>query len=65
MITVNGEKKNYPTGISVADLLKQEGLQSQRVAVEKNGEIVRRTEFETTELKEGDRIEIVHFVGGG
>jgi len=53
------------SGISVRELLLKEGYDVQRVAVEKNGKIVPKGSFDTEKLSDGDRIEIVCFVGGG
>jgi len=64
-ITINGEPRDLPHPVSVAGMLKQLGIASGKVAVERNLEIVPKSAFETTSLCEGDRIEIVHFIGGG
>ena len=52
-------------GTSVAGLLRQLGLDGRTVVVELNRQIIRRTEIEQLVLESGDRIELVHFVGGG
>jgi len=52
-------------GASLAQLIETLGLAPERIAIELNQSVVRRSEWSTTELKEGDRIEVVHFVGGG
>jgi thiamine biosynthesis protein ThiS len=62
---VNGEPRTAPAGQSVADLLRELGLQSDRIAVELNLEIVERADFSRRTLKDGDRIEILSFIGGG
>jgi sulfur carrier protein len=62
---VNGEAKDVPEGTTVRRLVELLGLTDGPVAVEKNGEIVRRAQHVTEALSEGDVIEIVHFVGGG
>ncbi len=64
-LTVNGEAKDVPEGLSVRGLVEHLGLVEGPVAVEKNREVVPRAEHETTALCAGDVIEIVHFVGGG
>lgn len=64
-IILNGKSKSVPTGMKVPDLLSLLGLNSDRVAVELNKQIVKRSLWPTTEVNPGDRIEIVHFVGGG
>ncbi len=63
--TVNGEVVALSAALSVADLLAGRGLAGKRVAVERNGEIVPRSEHANIKLKHGDRIEIVIAVGGG
>jgi sulfur carrier protein len=64
-ITMNGEQKNCPESVSLAQLIEQLGMKGDRVAVELNREIVPRAQWSDTELHDGDRLEIVHFVGGG
>ncbi len=64
-ITINGERKEFSSNITVAELLLQIGIDSRKVAVERNLQLVKRTEFATTSLNDDDEIEIVNFVGGG
>ena len=64
-IIVNGDDKNIADGVFISDLISELGLQAERLAVEVNRRIVRRAEWPSTTLKEGDKVEIVHFVGGG
>jgi len=64
-ITVNGEDRSLGHGSSVADLLASLGLETRKVAVERNGEIVPRSTHAAARLAEGDRLEIIAFVGGG
>jgi thiamine biosynthesis protein ThiS len=64
-ITLNGEFYELDEPLSVADLLAKLSIDPRRVAVEHNLEILRRTQYEDTLVHEGDRIEIVNFVGGG
>jgi len=64
-LQINGEQRDFPDGLTVAALVAQLGMKPDRVAVELNLEIVSRTQWETTTLKNGDRLEVVHFVGGG
>ena len=64
-ITVNGEPRRVPRGISVADLALELGLEPTRVAVERNLEIVPRSTLAEVEVEDGDDYEIVTFVGGG
>jgi sulfur carrier protein len=63
-VFVNGEEKTIES-TTVLGYLKEVGIDPQRVAVELNLDILPKGEYDTTQLKEGDRIEIVHFVGGG
>jgi thiamine biosynthesis protein ThiS len=64
-LVVNGEALRVPAGISVAGLLDHLGLDRRKVAVERNEEIVVRSVYEATRLLPADRLEIVHFIGGG
>jgi len=64
-IVVNGESKDVPGGITVARLLELLGLAAGRVAIERNLQILSRSEWATTQVATGDRYEIVQFVGGG
>ncbi len=63
-ITVNGETATIPA-MSVHQYLESLAIDPRRVAVELNLDILPKGEYDTTLLKEGDRLEIVHFVGGG
>ncbi len=62
---MNGEARSIKLGASVADLLREIGLDSGRVAIERNLEILPRPQWAQTLLEPGDRYEIVQFVGGG
>jgi thiamine biosynthesis protein ThiS len=64
-VSVNGEKRATKSGASVVDLLRELGLDSGRVAIERNLEILPRSQWMATHIAEGDRYEIVQFVGGG
>ncbi|MGE3332803.1 MAG: sulfur carrier protein ThiS [Rhodospirillaceae bacterium] len=64
-ITLNGDARAIPDGLSVEGLLAHLGIQSKKVAVERNLEIVPKSAFASTVLADGDRMEIVHFIGGG
>lgn len=63
-IFVNGNESDVPDGLTVAALITHLGLRGP-VAVERNQEVVPRAEHASTALAEGDRLELVHFVGGG
>jgi sulfur carrier protein len=65
LITLNGEKKDVPDGITVIGLLEHLNIQHQRVAVERNEEIVKKAAYAETVLKDGDALEVVSFMGGG
>ena len=62
---LNGEPRVLPDSATLAALIDELGLQGKRVAVERNGEIVPRSRYAQTLLAAGDRIEIVHAIGGG
>lgn len=62
---LNGEPANAPDSVTVAVFLEKLGLPQKGVAVERNREIVPKSAYAATILYEGDRIEIVQFVGGG
>ena len=64
-IILNGTEKNFQDQISIATLIRELGLDERKIAVERNREIVPRTAFNSVSLCEGDKIEIVHFIGGG
>lgn len=64
-ITLNGEPREVPDGLSVADLLDHLDLDERMIVVEYNREILRRPRYSEVTLKEGDELELVHFVGGG
>jgi thiamine biosynthesis protein ThiS len=64
-ILVNGQPREIAPGGTVASLLRELALPPTRVAVERNREIVRKTDYDSTTLAAGDRLEIVTFVGGG
>lgn len=64
-IQVNGEPRPAATGITVGDLLRELDIRPDRVAVELNFEILDRQEFGQRGLREGDRVEIIGFIGGG
>lgn len=64
-LVINGEPRNFPDSLTLSGLVAQLGMKADRVAVELNLEIVPRERWDATTLKDGDRLEIVHFVGGG
>ena len=64
-ILLNGERRKVADGLSAAELVESLGLAGRRYAMEINGELVPRSSHSTHHLKPGDRVEIVHAVGGG
>jgi thiazole synthase/sulfur carrier protein len=64
-VTLNGEMRTLAGPATVAGLLAEIGLDTRKVAVERNEEIVPRGAYAATLLTTGDRLEIVHFIGGG
>jgi thiamine biosynthesis protein ThiS len=64
-VYVNGESRELPGPISLAELITQLDLPAARIAVELNRAVVRRNDWSATMLQDDDRIEVVHFVGGG
>ncbi len=64
-VTVNGQDLTFETSLNVQELLKQIGYKPEKVAVERNMEIVPKSLFEKAHLRDGDKIEVVHFIGGG
>jgi sulfur carrier protein len=64
-VIVNGQPKQCPEGLSLAQFIEHLQLKGDRIAVELNREIAFRKLWPETPLREGDRLEIVHFVGGG
>jgi len=64
-LTVNGESRSFDSVTDVKGLVTALGLDPRKVAVERNLEIVPRSAYGRTPLADGDRIEIVHFIGGG
>jgi thiamine biosynthesis protein ThiS len=64
-ITLNGERLEVPAEVDLDRLLELFSLPKQRIAIELNHTVVRRTDWSTTEVRDGDKLEVVHFVGGG
>jgi len=65
LLQLNGESRDFPDVLTLASLVEHLGMKPDRVAVELNLEIVPRPKWQETQLKDGDKLEIVHFVGGG
>jgi len=64
-LEINGDEKQFADALSLAGLIDELGMKADRVAVELNREIVARAQWAETVLHDGDKLEIVHFVGGG
>lgn len=64
-ITINGEKKEIQTEVNLSELLDKFSLPSERIAIELNKSVVRKRDWENIIVKDADKIEVVHFVGGG
>lgn len=64
-LLINGEKKQVENVLTIEDLIKVLELSSERLAVELNLKVIRRTDWQEIKLTDGDKLEIIHFVGGG
>jgi sulfur carrier protein len=64
-VTINGERRDIPEGLSVAALLEHLSVAGNRVAIERNLDILPRALWSETRVQPNDSFEIVHFVGGG
>jgi thiamine biosynthesis protein ThiS len=64
-VSINGEPRQFPQTLTIAELIEQMGLTGKRIALERNGEIAPRSSFATQQIADGDRLEIVIAVGGG
>ncbi len=64
-IQLNGKKVDIKSNLSLFDLLKKYKLTNKKIAIEFNGEIISKINYKKKNLKNNDRIEIVHFIGGG
>ena len=65
LITINGERKEFDAAIALSRLIEELGLEPRKIAIERNLEIVPKAAYASTQIADGDRIEIVQFVGGG
>ena len=63
-IQLNGEQK-VVAAASIADLIRELGMESRSIAIERNLEVVPKSQYDKTLLEDGDRIEVVHMIGGG
>ena len=65
LVTINGEKKEIKNGSTIADILRQLGIEDKVMAVAVNMQIVKKEQWENYKPKEGDKIEFLGFTGGG
>lgn len=65
LLTVNGQERQIATALTLRSLLDELGLEPAKIAVERNLEIVPRSQYDAVVLRDGDRLEIVQFIGGG
>lgn len=64
-VIINGETREFANVATLSDLVAELGMKPDRVAVELNRELIRRERWPETRISDGDKLEIVHFVGGG
>jgi thiamine biosynthesis protein ThiS len=64
-IVINGETRNISQTTDLARLVDDLSLPQKRIAVELNGSVIRRVDWPATPVRDGDKVEVVHFVGGG
>ena len=64
-LTINGENRDFENITTLSELVSHLGMKPDRVAIELNRELIRRDRWSETKLSSGDKLEIVHFVGGG
>ena len=64
-VQVNGEVREVPDKLTLSELVRELSLAPERLAIELNREVVRRAAWPETQMRDGDQVEIVHFVGGG
>jgi sulfur carrier protein len=65
MVAINGERREIPEGLTVAAMIEHLGMPLDRVALERNLDILPRAQWKSTQVQSNDSFEIVHFVGGG
>lgn len=64
-VFINGETKEITSQLNLSELLKLFSLPQERIAIELNREVVRKKDWETIQVSDGDKLEVIHFVGGG
>lgn len=64
-ILINGETKEISGELNLSELLRRFSLPQERIAIELNKEVVRKKDWENIKISDGDKLEVIHFVGGG
>ncbi len=64
-LTINGQPQQFEAALNVTQLIEHLALQNKRIAIERNGEIIPRSQFSEQQLMNGDQLEVVVAVGGG
>jgi thiamine biosynthesis protein ThiS len=64
-VTINGEKRELGDNLTITEMLDNLALPAERIAVELNRQVIRKKDWQNIKLNDADRIEIIHFVGGG
>ena len=64
-VSINGETKELTNELNLSELLRHFSLPQQRIAIELNKKVVRKKDWENIKITEGDKLEVIHFVGGG
>lgn len=64
-VTINGEKRELSGNLTIGEMLENFALPAERIAVELNRRVIRKKDWANVELSDADRIEVIHFVGGG
>jgi sulfur carrier protein len=64
-VFINGETRNIESELNLLELLKKLELPTERIAIELNKDVIRKKDWETINVSDADKIEIIHFVGGG
>ena len=64
-VQINGTIREFPRALTVRGLVHELGVEGKRIAIERNGEIVPRSQYEVVQLADGDKLEVVVAVGGG
>ncbi|WP_315069508.1 sulfur carrier protein ThiS [uncultured Clostridium sp.] len=65
MVKINGEEVSIESGLSLEEVIVNQGYTIEKTVVELNGEIIPKTQYKQTNIKDGDALEVISFVGGG